>query len=337
MSEASNELNYSRTDFVSDAEQRWCPGCGCFPILKAVTNTFKDLGVRKENFALISGIGCSSRFPYYVDTYGFHTIHGRAPTIATGLKLSNPDLSVWIVSGDGDCLSIGGNHFMHTMRKNPDINYLLFNNEIYGLTKGQASPTTKKGVVSKTTPFGHIEQPVEALPVALASGATFVARVLDADIKSMKSVFEAAYAHKGTSFVEIYFNCVIFADKVFEPYASKKQRPANTVTLVPGEPLIFGDNDEMGIIQDGFGLKVVEYEKEGLKREDLVVHDPKNRDLAMLLAKLEHPVALGILHQSEDRPAFGEAIRSQERAVLDSKGPGDLQALLKGKDFWTVD
>ncbi|MCB0420208.1 MAG: 2-oxoacid:ferredoxin oxidoreductase subunit beta [Bdellovibrionales bacterium] len=335
MSDTASELNYQRTDFVSSAEQKWCPACGLYPILKGVTNTFKDLGIRKENFALISGIGCSSRFPYYVDTYGFHTIHGRAPALATGLELMRPDLSVWIVSGDGDCLSIGGNHFIHTMRRNPNVNYLLMNNEIYGLTKGQTSPTSKKGVISKTTPYGHIDPPMAALPLAIAAGATFVARVLDADLKAMKEVFTAAHQHKGTSFVEVYFNCITFADKVFENYASKKQRPVHTVEAVAGQPLVFGENNELGIRQKGFGLEVVEYEKEGLQKEDLVIHDPTDKGLAMLLTKLDQPVALGILRQVE-QPSFGDLVREQNQTVIDKKGPGDLAKLLKGNDYWTV-
>ena len=326
-------------DFVNDSEAKWCPGCGCFPILRSLTGAFANIGAPKEKQAIISGVGCSSRFPYYTDVYGFHTIHGRALTVATGLKLKRPDLSVWVVTGDGDALSIGGNHLVHTLRRNPDINILLFNNEVYGLTKGQASPTSKKGFISKTTPLGSLDKPVNATRLALASGATFIARVMDADIKGMREIFEAAAKHKGTAFIEIYFNCVIFNNGTFAPFTSPKVRPENTVKLIAGQPLIFGADREKGIRLNGLELEVVDMTTGDYSPQDLVTHDPKNEALTYLLTNLDYPempLPMGIFRQVE-APVYGQQVRDQQEKAKNQFGPGEYKALIYGTDSWTVE
>lgn len=325
----------TRKDYLSGIEAKWCPGCGCFPILRAVTDTFAEMNIPKEKLAVISGIGCSSRFPYYVDSYGFHTLHGRAATVATGLKLSRPDLSVWVISGDGDCLSIGGNHFMHLMRRNTDINYLLFNNNIYGLTKGQASPASAVGTVSKTTPFGSVDAPVKALSVAMASGATFAARVLDSDLKGMKETFLQAQAHKGVSFVEIFFNCVTFADKVFEDYTKKDLRDENTVRLEPGKPMIFGKESNKGLRLNGLKIEIVEIGKDGVTEADILVHDPSNSNQAYLLSQMTSPMPIGVLKEIEGLDQ-NSLMQTQAEAVTKRFGEGDVDQLFKGKDSWQV-
>ncbi len=329
----------SRKDFLSDQEPKWCPGCGCFPILKAVSSTMADLGIPREKQAVVSGIGCSSRFPYYMNTFGFHTIHGRAPTIAMGLKMSRPDMNVWVVSGDGDALSIGGNHFIHMMRRNPDINFLLFNNEIYGLTKGQASPTSNVGTVTKTTPLGSFDQPMRPVTLALATGATFVARVLDSDLKGMQEVFTAATQHKGIAMVEIYFNCVTFADGVFDPFSNKKSRAENTVDLVAGKPLIFGVDRKKGLRLKGLKLEIVNVDE--VSESELLVHRPEEVDStqAYLLSQLrfpQMPLPLGIFRQIK-APTYGEMVDRQREEAKKRYGEGDIEKLLKGSDSWVVE
>ncbi len=326
----------SRKDYLGAIDPKWCPGCGAFPVLSGVTAAFAALEIPKEKIAVVSGIGCSSRFPYYLDTFGLHTIHGRPATVAMGLKTTRPDLSVWVVSGDGDSLSIGGNHFLHTMRRNPDINYLLFNNQIYGLTKGQASPTSAAGTISKTSVYGSIDMPVQPLSLALTAGATFAARVLDSDLTTMKEVFKQAERHRGISFVEILFNCVTFADGALEAVADKKKRSDNTVMLKAGEPIIFGRESDKGIRMKGTTPEVVTLGQNGISAADLLVHDPADFNLAFLLSRLHYPAAplpLGIFRQVA-QPTYNERLIEQKRRGAPKPGEDALGKLLRGPDFW---
>ena len=252
---ATDAPKYKKKDFSSDQVVRWCPGCGDYAILSQVQSTFAGLGVLRENFAVISGIGCSGRFPYYMETYGFHTIHGRAPAFASGLKATRPDLSVWLITGDGDGLSIGGNHLIHALRRNFDINMLLFNNRIYGLTKGQYSPTSEVGKKTKSTPFGSIDRPFNPLALALGAGGTFVARSIDVDAKHLQATMQASHAHKGTGFIEIYQNCNIFNDGAFDAFRGKQERQDNVLYLEHGQPLVWGSETRRGLVIDGLELK----------------------------------------------------------------------------------
>lgn len=339
MSEAA-EKKLSKKDFQSDQMVRWCPGCGDYAILTAVQNALPELNRLKEEFVFVSGIGCSSRFPYYMDTYGFHTIHGRAPAIATGVKLANPKLDVWLVSGDGDSLSIGGNHFIHAIRRNIGIKYLIFNNEIYGLTKGQYSPTSKTGIVTKSTPFGSVDNFFTPAQLAIGAGCTFFARVADTTPKEMTEVFVAAAKHKGTALVEVLQNCVIFNDKVHAGVTAREVRADNQLKLVHGERMIFGANRDKGVMLDGFKLKVVKLGENGVSENDLLVHDAHTTDptLAFMLAQLklpEAPVAMGVLRAVE-APAFEDVVDRQISEIKAKKGAGDLQKLVTGKTTWTV-
>jgi 2-oxoglutarate/2-oxoacid ferredoxin oxidoreductase subunit beta len=291
-------------DFASNQEVKWCPGCGDYAILNAVQRTLAELNKKKEDVVFISGIGCSSRFPYYVDTYGFHTIHGRAAAIATGVKIANPDLSVWIVSGDGDALAIGGNHFIHTIRRNPNMNLLLFNNQIYGLTKGQYSPTTLKDQVTKSSPHGTIEAPFNPAELAFGANSNFFARVPDTDIKLMTSVFMEAEKHQGLSLVEILQNCVIFNDKIHSAVTDKETRADNQLILEHGKPMIFGKENNKGIRLKGLELEVVEIGKNGITEDDILVHDAKAKSnvLHIMLAQMklpEFPIAMGVIRSVE--------------------------------------
>ncbi len=327
---------YSRKDFVSDQVVRWCPGCGDYAILSSIQKTLPQIGVRKEDIVFISGIGCSSRFPYYMDTYGMHTVHGRAPTVATGLKVANPDLSVWIVTGDGDGFSIGGNHILHLARRNVDVNMLLFNNRIYGLTKGQYSPTSEVGKRTKSTPMGSIDRDINPCAVALSAEATFVARTLDADTKHMEPVFVEAASHRGTSFIEILQNCVIFNDGAFSHVADRKQRPDNALYLEHGEPMVFGADKDKGIRINGFTLEVVELGDE-YTVDDLLVHDKHNAALAYIIARMTYPdfpVPMGVIYQAE-APVYEEALMGQVAVAREKKAP-DLHSLYFSDDIWTV-
>ncbi len=293
----------TRKDFLSKTDPRWCAGCGCFSAFNSLTSVFPNTGIPREKFAIISGIGCSSRLPYYADCYGFHTIHGRAPTIAAGVKLANPELSVWVVTGDGDALSIGGNHFLHLMRRNADIKLSLFNNQIYGLTKGQTSPTTKPGTKTKTTPFGNFENSVRPLALALAAGATFAARVPDTDGELLREAYTAAASHKGVAFIEILINCVIFNDGTYLPLTDKATKADTTLRLKQGEPMLFGADRNKGI-RLGRDLKpeVVKIGENGVTVNDILVHDIHRKDssLAYLLSLMDYPdspVPLGIFRQ----------------------------------------
>ena len=327
---------YTRKDFLSSTEPRWCPGCGDYSILNALTSTWAGLGIPRHNFLAVSGIGCSSRLPYYLSTYGFHTLHGRAPTVAIGAKLANPDLSVWVITGDGDGLSIGGNHLIHLIRRNADINVLIFNNEIYGLTKGQASPTSKNGIVTKSSPFGSIDRPLNPLSLALASGATFVARAVDTNAEMLKQVFQRASEHRGTSIVEIFTNCIVFNDGVFQPFENKKARDDATVELVDGSPLFYGKNKDKVLVADGFTLKSSAVDS----AQEPVVFDSKAQDptLAEILARVSYdplPLPVGVLRQVESE-VFEQQLLQQETDQIKSKGEGDLQKLFTAGDCWQV-
>jgi 2-oxoglutarate ferredoxin oxidoreductase subunit beta len=326
----------NRKDFVSDQDVRWCPGCGDYAILAQVQKLLPELGVPRENFVFISGIGCSSRFPYYVNTYGFHSIHGRAPAIATGLKVSRPDLSVWVVTGDGDALSIGGNHLIHALRRNVDLNILLFNNKIYGLTKGQYSPTSEPGKITKSTPLGSVDQPFETLALALGAGATFVARSVDVEAKHLTEVLRRAHAHRGASFVEILQNCNVFNDGAFDDLTDKARKSAHTLVLEHGKPMIFGRNRDQGIRLRGFVPEVVTL-AEGVPESDLLVHDERDPTVAAFLSRLGSPgfpTPIGVLY-AVDRPCYDEAVNAQIAAAK-ARAPADLGALLRRGDTWVV-
>ncbi|HHF3068010.1 TPA: 2-oxoacid:ferredoxin oxidoreductase subunit beta [Vibrio diabolicus] len=322
----------NRKDFASDVEVKWCRGCGDFNVLKTMQSVLARLGRTKENTVFISGIGCSSRFPYYLDTYGFHTIHGRAPAIATGVKASNPELDVWVVTGDGDALSIGGNHFIHAIRRNQDIKILLFNNAVYGLTKGQFSPTSEQGFISKSSPEGSPDQALKPLALAASAGATFIARTSDNDPTHMTMVLEAAAAHSGTAVVEILQNCVIFNDKVHEPYNGPANRSEHLLYLSDNEPLLFGKTHSKALINRGFGFEIVESEA-----PNLLLHSSQCEEsyYAYALANLSYPdfpVPVGVF-RSVIRPTFDQVIRHQKHQATLKYGQGDLTELLKQNSY----
>jgi 2-oxoglutarate ferredoxin oxidoreductase subunit beta len=322
----------NRKDFASDVEVKWCRGCGDFNILKTMQSVLARLGRTKENTVFISGIGCSSRFPYYLDTYGFHTIHGRAPAIATGVKASNPELDVWVVTGDGDALSIGGNHFIHAIRRNQDIKILLFNNAVYGLTKGQFSPTSEQGFISKSSPEGSPDQALKPLALAASAGATFIARTSDNDPTHMTMVLEAAAAHSGTAVVEILQNCVIFNDKVHEPYNGPANRSEHLLYLSDNEPLLFGKTHSKALINRGFGFEIVESEA-----PNLLLHSSQCEEsyYAYALANLSYPdfpVPVGVF-RSVTRPTFDQVIQHQKHQATLKYGQGDLTELLKQNSY----
>jgi 2-oxoglutarate ferredoxin oxidoreductase subunit beta len=330
----------ARKDFVSDQEVRWCPGCGDYSILAQTQKVLPDLGIPREKFVFVSGIGCNSRLPYYMNTYGFHSIHGRAPAIATGLKAARPDLSVWVITGDGDGLSIGGNHLLHILRRNLDVVVVLFNNRIYGLTKGQYSPTSEQGKVTKTSPVGTIDYPINAASFALGAAASFVARSLDIDVHHLSETLERAAHHKGTSFVEVFQNCNVFNDGAFMHFSEKSVRADRTVALAHGEPLIFGKERNKGIRLNGTKPEVVELGN-GVSETDLWVHDERDEDptRAFILARMEHPdmpVPLGVLRAAE-RPPYDALLARQIDEAIEQRGPGDLAALLSEGDTWTVE
>jgi 2-oxoglutarate ferredoxin oxidoreductase subunit beta len=325
-------------DFASDQEVRWCPGCGDYAILKAVQKTLADLGARRETTVFISGIGCSSRFPYYVSTYGFHTIHGRAPAIATGVKLANPGLDVWLVTGDGDGLSIGGNHLLHVLRRNVDLQILLFNNEIYGLTKGQYSPTSRPGTKSPSTPGGSLDNPVSPCAFALGAGARFVARAIDTQQPRLVDTLKRAHAHRGASFIEIFQNCVVYNDGVFDDFIEKSVAPEKQVHVQHGRPLRFGADARHGLrlVPGKLELEVVTVGENGVGEQDLLVHDETNQALASLLAGLRpptFPMAIGVLY-CNPAPSYNGLVEEQLRAAGNDR---DLNALLRRGRTWTVE
>ncbi|MFA5889704.1 MAG: 2-oxoacid:ferredoxin oxidoreductase subunit beta [Actinomycetota bacterium] len=342
MTESNGQVTATLTkkDYVSDQEVRWCPGCGDYGVLSAVQAVMPELGIKKENTVFVSGIGCSSRFPYYMNTYGIHGIHGRAPAIATGLATARPDLDVWVITGDGDALSIGGNHIIHAMRRNVNLTVLLFNNRIYGLTKGQYSPTSEMGKVTKSSPFGSLDHPFNPVALALGAEATFVARTIDIDRPHLTSVLRQAAAHRGTSFVEIYQNCVIFNDGAFETVSGKDYKLQNQIRLEDGKPVRFGADGARGVRMTAQGsLEIVEVADVG--EENLLVHDAHRQDpaLAFQLAHLasgpEEPTPLGVF-RSVERPVYGDQMAQQLDAARAKLGEGSLSKLLVSGDTWEV-
>jgi 2-oxoglutarate/2-oxoacid ferredoxin oxidoreductase subunit beta len=324
-------------DWETDQEVRWCPGCGDYAILKAVQRTMPELGSTPENTVFISGIGCSSRFPYYMETYGFHTIHGRAPAIATGVKLANPDLDVWIITGDGDALSIGGNHTMHLLRRNLDCQIMLFNNEIYGLTKGQYSPTSRIGTTSPSTPYGSVDRPATPCAFALGSGARFVARGFDVS-KNLPEVLKAAHSHRGAAFIEIFQNCIVYNKDVFEDFAAPKGAEDHQLWLRNGEPMLFAKGTKgIALDADALTLKVVDVVEDDWKSAGVIVHDVTNRSVAHMLVEMrfgEFPMALGVLYD-DPRPTFNDAVIAQNVSASAGK-TADLGKLLAKGQTWTV-
>ncbi len=336
MSALPTEIKLTKKDFVSDQTVRWCPGCGDYSILAQMQKVMPELGIPKEKIVFISGIGCSSRFPYYMNTYGIHSIHGRAPTLATGLALANPELSIWVITGDGDGLSIGGNHLLHAIRRNININIILFNNRIYGLTKGQFSPTSRLGMKTKSSPMGVIEQPVHPLSVALAAEATFVARSLDAYPAHLEGVLRRAAEHPGTSFVEIYQNCVIFNPTEWAGLDDRRTRSDHLIELEHGKPLIFGKDRNKGVRLNGFTPEIVNLSD--VNESELLVHDATSKEMALVLANMEFPsfpAPIGVIRDVR-KPDYGAELMGQVRAAQEKKGSGDLNKLYRTADMWTV-
>jgi 2-oxoglutarate ferredoxin oxidoreductase subunit beta len=344
MSETATKIQETLTskDFATDQEVRWCPGCGDYSILAQVQKIMPSLGIPRENIVVISGIGCSSRFPYYMNTYGMHSIHGRATAIASGLKASRPELNVWIVTGDGDCLSIGGNHTIHLLRRNFDVTLMLFNNEIYGLTKGQYSPTSEEHKITKSTPMGSIDHPFNPVALALGADASFVARSMDRDPKHLQAMILRAQEHKGSSFLEIYQNCNIFNDGAFEIFTEKKTKTEESLFLEHGKPLVFGAAKNKGIKLDGFRPVAVELNN-GISENDLWIHDENDFYKAQILTRLfdnpHHnghlPRPFGVFYQYE-RACYEDVMTMQIEESIASKGKGDLDKILKGRETWTI-
>lgn len=327
-------------DYATDQEVRWCPGCGDYAILKAVQKTLADLQVEPENTVFVSGIGCSSRFPYYMATYGFHTIHGRAPAVATGLKLANPDLDVWMVTGDGDGLSIGGNHLLHVLRRNVNMQILLFNNEIYGLTKGQYSPTSRPGTLSPSSPGGSIESNLNPCTFALGAGARFIARAVDTQVKAMPAILIRAREHQGASFVEIFQNCLVFNDKVFADFLDKGVAADRQVHVEHGKPMLFGKEGDKGLrIKPGtLELEVITVGENGISQDDVLIHDETDRTLAGLLVRLtvpDFPMVIGVIY-CDPASAYDIELTAQIAAAKKSK-PADMQELIHAGSTWTVE
>ena len=331
-----DSVTLNRKDFVSDQEVRWCPGCGDYSILAQMQKVMPDIGFAREDIVFISGIGCSSRFPYYMNTYGIHSIHGRAPTLATGLAVANPDLSVWVITGDGDGLSIGGNHLIHACRRNIDLNIILFNNRVYGLTKGQYSPTSRVGMKTKSSPMGSIDRPLEPLALTLSAEASFVARTIDNNPKHLVEILTQAAAHKGTSFVEIYQNCLIFNKDEWVDFYDRKNRNDRMLFLEHGQPMVFGVNQDKGIMLRGLEPVVVDLGN-GFKESDLLVHDAfsESTTLAYILSRLEQPAVMGILRDVE-RLSYADGVLGQVKEARAKKGPGDLATLYRDTELWEV-
>jgi 2-oxoglutarate ferredoxin oxidoreductase subunit beta len=327
----------SKKDFQTDQDVRWCPGCGDYAILNSVQQVFPELGIPKENFVIISGIGCSSRFPYYMNTYGFHTIHGRAPGVATGVKLANPELSVWVITGDGDALSIGGNHFIHAMRRNVGLKILLFNNRIYGLTKGQFSPTSEPGKRTKSSPLGSLDRPFNPIELACGAGATFIARGVDVQGPHLKEVLKQAADHEGTAFVEILQNCNIFNDGAWKFMAERDVRAEQQLVLQHGRPMIFGKENDKAIRLNGLELEVVKVAD--VDESEILVHDETNEVLSYLLGRMtppDFPTPIGVLRKVPVQ-AYETAVAAQYQQAVEAKGEGNLASLLDSGDVWTVD
>lgn len=328
----------SPEDFKADGQVKWCPGCGGHAVLSAMMKSLPETGVKKENIVFVSGIGCSSRFPYYINTYGVHGLHGRAFPIASGIKLANPELSVWVITGDGDSMAIGGNHFIHTLRRNIDVNILLFNNKIYGLTKGQYSPTTPKGGVTKSSPDGTIENPFSPGELAIGAQGTFFARVVDNDVQMLKDVFIKAARHKGTSLIEILQNCVIFNNKVHEEITGKEVKEERQLYLEDGKPMIFGKNKDKGIISDGLKFKVAEIGKNGVTRENILIHDASDNTMAHMLSRMtlpEFPVAMGVIFDYQ-REAYEESLYNQIDTLKQSSKIKNVDDLIKSGNTFNL-
>jgi 2-oxoglutarate ferredoxin oxidoreductase subunit beta len=329
-------------DFASNQDVKWCPGCGDYSILKQVQTVFPDFGIPKENIVFISGIGCAARFSYYMDVYGMHSIHGRPAVIAAGVKAQNPELSVWVVSGDGDAFSIGGNHFIHALRRNFNINYLVFNNQIYGLTKGQYSPTSEKGKIAKSTPFGSLEEPFNPASLALGARGSFIARAMDRDTKHLQAMLKRAEGHKGTSFLEIYQNCPVFNDGAFFTFTEKESKKEHALFLEHGKPLVFGDKEQYGIKLDGLKPVVVEL-GEGISVNDLWIHDEQDKIKAQILASFSDtlyngmmmPRPFGVLY-TEERPTYEEEMNLQIEEQVAKKGRPSLDRILSGDKTWSI-
>jgi 2-oxoglutarate/2-oxoacid ferredoxin oxidoreductase subunit beta len=340
MSNVVDPARLTKKDFETDQDVRWCPGCGDYSILANVQRVMPELGILPENMVWVSGIGCSSRFPYYMNTYGFHTIHGRAPAFATGIKVANPELSVWMATGDGDGLSIGGNQLMHCLRRNVDIKILLFNNRIYGLTKGQYSPTSEFGKVTKSTPFGSADQPLDPSSFALGANATFVARSIDTEAPHLSEVIRRAARHSGSAFIEIYQNCNVFNDGAFDQFTERAVKAERQIRVEHGKPLLFGEGNNKGLVLNTktFALEVKTIGEGGISVEDVLVHDETNPMLAYMLTKMafpEFPVALGVLY-AVIRPTYDGTLRQQQTAARAKSGAGNLQKLLLGSSTWEI-
>ncbi|MDR1369995.1 MAG: 2-oxoacid:ferredoxin oxidoreductase subunit beta [Dysgonamonadaceae bacterium] len=331
---------YEAKDFKSPQLVRWCPGCGDYGVLNSLHKAMSLMGIAPHRTAVISGIGCSSRLPYYMNTYGFHTIHGRGAAVATGVKVANPELSVWLSTGDGDCLAIGGNHFIHAVRRNIDINVLLMNNKIYGLTKGQYSPTSDRGFVSKSSPYGTVEDPFRPAELTIGARGRFFARTIDVDMKNSPEIMVAAAKHKGTSVIEVMLNCVIFNDGIYDGIVDKEWRAERTISLRHGEKMIFGANNDKGLIQDGFGIKAVTIGENGYTVDDILVHDAHQEDpsLHLKLALMDGsdlPVALGVIREVE-APAYATEMEKQIAEVQAKKPQRTLKEFLMTGEIWEV-
>ena len=339
--EVSQVNQISPKDFKSDQEVRWCPGCGDHAVLNAVQKALAELGIPKEKIAFVSGIGCSSRFPYYMNTYGFHGIHGRASAIASGVKIANPELSVWQITGDGDALAIGGNHFIHVVRRNIDINVILFNNEIYGLTKGQYSPTSERGLITKTSPFGTVEEPFSVGELVIGAKGKFFARTLDSNVSLSTQIYIEAAKHKGTSVVEVLQNCVIFNDGIHETVAGREVRDDRTLILKHGEPMIFGKGNDKGLILDGLKLRVVKLGENGVAEKNILIHNASepNPGIQYMLANMrypEYPVALGVI-RAVPGPTYEKDIENQIAEVKKVSKIKNMDDLLNSGSAWKVD
>ena len=327
-----------KKDFVSDQEVRWCPGCGDYAILSQVQKLFPDLGIKKEDFLVVSGIGCSSRFPYYMNTYGFHSIHGRAPALASGAKIANPNLSVWVITGDGDAMSIGGNHFIHLLRRNFDMNILMFNNRIYGLTKGQYSPTSETGKKTKSSPMGSLDYPFNPPALAFGAGATFIARSLDREQKHLNKVLKNAHEHRGTSYVEIYQNCNIFNDGAFSDLTERETKMETQLVLENGQPLIFGKDNHKGIRLNGSQFEIIEIGS-NYSVDDILVHNTKDKNLALLLSDLtyqpEFPKPMGVFYE-EEKPTYEDLLIEQIDNARSKMPDADFNKLIRSSHTWEI-
>lgn len=335
--EEIKEIEYTPKDFASDQDVRWCSGCGDYSVLSQLQKALSKLGVKRENVVIVAGIGCSSRFPYYMETYGYHTIHGRANAVASGIKTANPELSVWVSTGDGDCLSIGGNHFLHTLRRNIDINIIMFNNQVYALTKGQYSPTSLHGQITKSSPYGTVEYPVNPVSLGLGAEGTYIARAIDRNPKHLMEMIVRAYEHKGTSFIEVLQNCVIYNDGAYNLYTDKETKDDHSLYIEHGKPLVFGKNNDKGIKLDGWKPIVVDISNGEYSIDDLLVYDEKNKELAYILSEFSEnpalPMPFGVFLDI-DRPVYEDELEEQIENAIKDEGEVNINKLLKGTSSW---